>query len=124
MSPSEIAAWANRTFGPLEPGRAGALAAIRRADVEFRELVDAVYGIDPDDIAAEMADVMINLYRLAAHIGRPIADAVEAKMQVNLRRWWHRTGPGTGANCRVRNGGARSCRWCDAGDPLVEPEVK
>lgn len=80
---SDIAAWAEDTFGPTTVE-----ATVKRIDREFREFFR--------DPVKEAPDIVIFLYRLMAISGRDLDKAVDEKMAVNKARQWVLAGDGTG----------------------------
>jgi NTP pyrophosphatase (non-canonical NTP hydrolase) len=84
-SQATIARWSRRVFGEPESN----FAIADRADDEMCELLDA---LDEDDnnpeAAAEIADVVIVLYGLAARLGVDLRVEVNRKMQINRGRTW------------------------------------
>ncbi len=87
-----VAAWGEDTFGPV----ADPSTLVERAVTEMTELKEAAGAADPEAMAAEAADVVILLYRLAATQGFDLARAVDEKMHVNRSRRWRSAGDGTG----------------------------
>ncbi len=51
---------------------------------------------------AEIADVVIVLYRLASELGVDLLEEIDHKMQINRARQWHRTGDGHGYHVREK----------------------
>ena len=91
-----VTAWGEQTFGPV----ATPSVLVERARIEFDELVEAVKTGESGDVAQEMADVLIILYRLATIFGFEVSDAVDAKMKINRARQWRPKGDGTGSHVK------------------------
>ena len=91
-SQQSVAAWGEEAFGPVSDAR----ALVDRAMTEMAELREAVGNGETDESAAEAADVVILLYRLAATQGFDLAHAVDDKMRINRARRWRPAGDGTG----------------------------
>lgn len=88
-----VARWIRDTFGPV-PSNA---RIVSRANEEMAELLRTVTIDDSSpDLAEEMADVVIVLYRLAERLGVSLADEIDRKMAVNRARKWERDGSGSG----------------------------
>ena len=94
-----IEEWRAKTFG--KPPSLARMTA--RANEEMAELLRAVTTPDPrrHDIMMEVADVVIVLMGVAEITGGDLAEAVDAKMQINRRRRWNLTYRG-----RIRHDGA------------------
>lgn len=93
-----ICNWADQTFG-----KANVTSSYKRVLQEFEELQEAFHapGIyNPGKLAAECADVLITLYRLAEVIGCDLHDEVDKKMRINRNRTWKSNGDGTGQHVR------------------------
>lgn len=84
----DIAAWCEKTFGPIEAQR-----LVERAQEEMDELRVETLGYDKwtEDAVEEAADVVIILSRVPG-----LMDAVHRKMEKNKERQWHLKGDGTG----------------------------
>jgi NTP pyrophosphatase (non-canonical NTP hydrolase) len=93
---ASIAAWADETFGPAKD----LSVLIDRAQQEFAELTAAVAAGENNDIAAEAADIVILLHRLAHLSGADLTAAVDAKMSINRSRQWVRAGNGVGRHIK------------------------
>jgi NTP pyrophosphatase (non-canonical NTP hydrolase) len=89
---TSIAEWAEEAFGPVSDYS----ALVKRASLELIELEQAVYDGSKDEIANEIADVMILLYRLAELNKIDLAAAINKKMTINRKRRWLKSGDGTG----------------------------
>jgi NTP pyrophosphatase (non-canonical NTP hydrolase) len=85
-SDATIQQWARDAFGP--PPAPARIAA--RANEEMAELVMATHGdaIVPAEIAAECADIVIMLCRMADRLGFDLGAAIDEKMRVNRARRW------------------------------------
>lgn len=110
---TSIADWGYQQFGPA----GSSLKIGARANEEMSELMTALARAHSNQkVAEEMADVVIVLSQLAAHIGVDLRKEVDKKMEINRNRTWtktengyyHEKGPavlassGTGtANCYV-----------------------
>lgn len=89
-----IAAWAEETFGPVaEPFRLA-----ERAMLEMEELREALSCGSIEEVAHEMADILILLYRAAEETGIDLHKAVNEKMTINRARQWRAAGDGTGSH--------------------------
>jgi NTP pyrophosphatase (non-canonical NTP hydrolase) len=94
-----ISQWAEETFGPVSSN--ARVAA--RANEEMAELLRALTADDKNPgAAAEIADVMIVLYRLADRLGVDVQDQVNKKMEINAARTWSRSGDGHGYHVRPK----------------------
>ncbi len=91
-----IAEWAENTFGTV-PHHS---ALVTRAQIEMAELLDAVNSGNKDEIAAESADVIILLMRLAELSDFSLSDALDKKMKTNRSRTWISKGDGTGKHVK------------------------
>lgn len=83
---ASIQQWARDAFGPApNPSRIAA-----RANEEMAELLMAVNGdtLEPGEIAAECADIIIMLCRMADRLGFDLGAAIDEKMRVNRARRW------------------------------------
>jgi NTP pyrophosphatase (non-canonical NTP hydrolase) len=87
-----ITAWAEETFGAV----AHHPDLVKRALLELQELEEAVSKQSQIEIAGELADVMILLYRLAELNDIDLKKAIDEKMNVNRHRRWKKNGDGTG----------------------------
>ena len=93
---SSVSAWGEETFGPAT----GPDVLVVRAQVEMDELLEAVRSGDHGEVALEVADVFILLYRVATLCGVDVDAAVARKMQINRKRRWRRKGDGTGSHIK------------------------
>lgn len=94
-----ITAWASATFGRV---RSNARVAAR-ANEEMAELLRAIAESESSRGApAEIADVVIVLYRLASELGVDLHDEIDHKMAINRARRWQQTGDGHGYHVRER----------------------
>jgi hypothetical protein len=84
-----ISAWGEETFGPAKHPE----VLVDRAVLEFDELREATRNGHADDVAHEIADILILLYRVGTQ-------AVAEKMAINRRRRWIRKGDGTGRHAK------------------------
>lgn len=75
-----VAKWADETFGP-----AAIVTMYERVLQEWEEM-RASRALGQEQVAEEMADVIICLYRLIYHLD---PQAIEKKMAVNRARQWH-----------------------------------
>ena len=91
-----ICAWAEETFGPARD----AATLHRRAMPEMEELADALVAGDRQEIAHELADIVILLYRVAHESGVDLHAAIDEKMAINRARQWVPTGDGTGKHVK------------------------
>lgn len=92
-----ISTWADDTFGPSGSNARGAA----RANEEMAELLGILTVDDASPkAAAEIADVLIVLYRLATRLGVDLHAEVDRKMAVNRAREWKRDGSGHGYHVR------------------------
>lgn len=88
-----ISRWAEETFGPA--GSNASVAA--RANREMSELIQKLAANDAHpEAAAEVADVLIVLYRLATRLGSNLHEEVDRKMAINRQREWTLDGDGHG----------------------------
>ena len=93
-----IAAWGEETFGPaMHPE-----ALVDRARIEFDELREAVVNGEAQEIAHEIADIFILLYRVGAIAGCDVNQAVVEKMSINRARRWIKKGDGTGHHVKEK----------------------
>lgn len=88
-----ISAWANSTFGPTGTN----LRVAIRANEEMAELLQKL-AIDDShpQMAEEVSDIFIVLYRLAQRQGFDIHEEIDKKMATNRRRKWKLDGSGCG----------------------------
>lgn len=88
-----ITRWIEETFGP-----AGSNArVVARANEEMAELLKDVTSDDAHpNLANEMADIVIILYRVATRLGVNLLEEVDKKMAVNRARAWDLDGTGCG----------------------------
>jgi NTP pyrophosphatase (non-canonical NTP hydrolase) len=94
---ASVTAWANETFGTA--GSNARVAA--RANEEMAELLRALTADDSSDkAAAEVADVVIILYRLATRLGVDLLDEIDKKMAINRAREWAQDKTGHGYHVR------------------------
>ncbi len=93
---SSVTTWGEQTFGPASTPD----VLVARAAVEFDELMEAARAKDKDEVAHEMADVLIILYRVATIFGFDLNAAVDAKMRINRARKWAPKGDGTGSHIK------------------------
>jgi NTP pyrophosphatase (non-canonical NTP hydrolase) len=91
-----LSAWGEETFGPTTAPD----VLILRAQMEMAELLDAARSGNADDVALEIADVFIMLYRVGTQFGVDVDQAIARKMQINRRRRWQRKGDGTGSHIK------------------------
>ncbi len=92
-----ISKWAVDTFG--EAGSNASCAA--RANAEMAELIQALASNDNHpNASAEVADVLICLYRLADRLDIDLHDAVDEKMAINRARKWKLDGNGHGSHVK------------------------
>lgn len=78
-----VTEWANSTFGPATVER-----QLERAEEEWAEVYAAKErGKSDRDIAIEVADTIICLYRVLSQLGFP--SAIDYKMAVNRSRQWN-----------------------------------
>ena len=91
-----ICAWAEETFGPAT----SATTLHARAMPEMEELADALMAGDRQEIAHELADIVILLYRVAHESGVDLHTAIDEKMAINRARQWMPTGDGTGKHVK------------------------
>lgn len=90
---NSIVAWIEATFGPV-PTNA---RIVSRANEEMAELLRCVTLDDAHpDLAEEMADVVIVLYRLAKNLGVNLQEEVDRKMAKNRSRSWKLDHQGSG----------------------------
>ncbi len=95
-----ITDWANRTFGE------GAYEAVcKRAVDEIQEFLQAVADDRRAGVKAEMPDVLITFFRLAAVLGFDLLESVDDKMAVNRLRRWKSNGDGTGQHIPAHTDG-------------------
>lgn len=88
-----VSRWADETFG--SGGSNASVAA--RANIEMAELIMALTNDDNDPKAiAEVADIVIVLYRLVARANTDLAAEIDKKMAVNRARTWRLDGHGHG----------------------------
>ena len=88
-----ISDWIEQTFGPVGSNA----RVVARANEEMAELIRSVT-IDDNhpDLAEEMADVVIVLYRAATRLGVDLHQEIDRKMAVNRGRKWQLDGSGCG----------------------------
>lgn len=92
-----ISEWAEQTFGPVTSN--ARVAA--RANEEMAELLRHLTADDAHPAAAaEVADVVIVLYRLATRLGVDLHQEIDRKMAVNRGRVWRRDHTGHGYHTR------------------------
>lgn len=92
-----ISAWSQATFG--DAGSNAVVAA--RALEEMAELLRALTHDDNSQLAAaEIADTVIVLYRLADRMGFDLHAEIDRKMQVNRTRHWAVGSDGIGYHVR------------------------
>lgn len=92
-----VTAWANETFGVAKSN--ARIAA--RANEEMAELLRALTADDANPAAAaEVADVVIVLYRLASYLGVDLMREIDAKMAINRARAWAKDASGHGYHVR------------------------
>lgn len=94
--------WQLATFGPLEPGTAGAERAYERVCEEWTELEETHPRESAKNID-EAADIVITLAAYVGHLGDDLARAVERKMAINRARKWIITEDGCGYHVKDRN---------------------
>jgi NTP pyrophosphatase (non-canonical NTP hydrolase) len=93
----EISQWAVDTFGDASSNMRVAI----RANEEMSELLRALSADDNSAKAgAEIADIVIVLYRLADRMGLSLHHEVEIKMEINRNRVWVMSGDGHGHHVR------------------------
>lgn len=91
-----VTEWANATFGV-----AGSNARVAARANEMAELLRAITVDDASPMApAEVADVVIVLYRLATRLGVNLHDEVDKKMAINRARQWKLDATGHGYHVR------------------------
>lgn len=94
---ASVTAWANETFGQAKSN--ARIAA--RANEEMAELLRALTADDANPAApAEVADVVIVLYRLASYLGVDLMQEIDAKMAINRARVWAKDASGHGYHVR------------------------
>lgn len=88
-----ISQWIEETFGA-----AGSNArVVARANEEMAEMLRDVTADDSHpNLAEEMADVVIVLYRIATRLGVDLHDEIDKKMLINRARKWTLDGTGCG----------------------------
>ncbi len=91
-----ICAWAEETFGPAT----SAATLHARALPEMEELSDALRTGDRQEVAHELADIVILLYRVAQESGVDLHTAIDEKMAINRARQWVPAGDGTGKHVK------------------------
>lgn len=91
-----IAAWGEETFGPA----AHPEVLVDRAALEFDELREATRNGNAAEVAHEIADILILLYRVGTIFGCDVQKAVAEKMAINRNRRWIRKGDGTGRHVK------------------------
>lgn len=92
-----VSAWAEQTFGSASSN--ARVAA--RANEEMAELLRCLTADDASPrAAAEVADVVIVLYRLATRLGVDLLGEIDRKMAVNRARKWALTTDGHGYHVR------------------------
>jgi NTP pyrophosphatase (non-canonical NTP hydrolase) len=91
-----ISAWGEETFGPAKHPE----VLVDRAVLEFDELREATRNGHADDVAHEIADILILLYRVGTIFGCDVQKAVAEKMAINRKRRWIRKGDGTGRHVK------------------------
>ena len=97
---STISRWASETFG--NPNSNARVAA--RANEEMSELLrELTIDDNGEGAAAEVADVLIVLYRLADRMGFDIHAEVDKKMAINRQRKWALDASGNGYRHRKMN---------------------
>lgn len=88
-----ITKWRDETFGQRKSNMQHAL----RAQKEMVELLEELATDDASPkAAAEIADIFIVLYGLAAHLGVDIHEEIDRKMAINRARKWNLDGAGSG----------------------------
>jgi hypothetical protein len=96
---TSISSWANETFGPA--GSNARVAA--RANEEMAELLRALTADDASPKAgAEVADIVIVLYRLATRLGIDLHAEIDRKMAINRAREWKLDATGHGYHVRPK----------------------
>lgn len=94
-----ISAWSQATFG--DAGSNAVVAA--RALEEMAELLRALTHDDNSQLAAaEIADTVIVLYRLADRMGFDLHDEIDRKMAINRARRWEVGSDGIGYHVRKK----------------------
>jgi hypothetical protein len=90
---ASISRWIEETFGP-----AGTNArVVARANEEMAEMLRSVTSDDNHpELAEEIADVFIVLYRVASRLGVDVHAEIDRKMAVNRARKWALDGTGCG----------------------------
>ena len=91
-----VTAWGEETFGPVTHPE----VLIDRARMEFDELREAVIAGHSREIAHEIADILILLYRVGTIAGCDINQAINEKMAINRGRRWIKKGDGTGRHIK------------------------
>lgn len=93
----EISQWAVETFGDASSNMRVAV----RANEEMSELLRHLSTNDNHpEAGAEIADIVIVLYRLADRMGLSLHHEVEIKMEINRTRTWSMDGDGHGHHIR------------------------
>lgn len=102
----EISQWAVDTFGDASSNMRVAV----RANEEMSELLRCLSSDDNSAKAgAEIADIVIVLYRLADRMGLNLHHEVEIKMEINRHRVWVMSGDGHGHHVREKQSAAQIC---------------
>ncbi|MGX1197431.1 MazG-like family protein [Parvibaculum sp. MBR-TMA-1.3b-4.2] len=91
-----ICAWAEETFDPAK----SAATLHARALPEMEELADALRTGDRQEVAHELADIVILLYRVAQESGVDLHTAIDEKMAINRARQWVPADDGTGQHVK------------------------
>ncbi len=96
-----ITTWQRETFGETTPWH-----AFQRMQKEYWELRDLIHAMDHGrkvalgEVAGELADVLITLYRVAEVSGINLEAAVDHKMQINRARKWAVDATGNGQHIK------------------------
>ena len=93
-----VSEWATKTFGyPKSPE-----VAIQRMLVECKELEDKLESgaATHEDIADEIADIIICGYQAMTTIGFDMNACVDHKMEINRARKWKLNNDGTGQHVK------------------------
>lgn len=118
-SEHSIATWADDTFGPATSN----MRIAARANEEMSELLRALSVDDNNQkAAAEIADVVIILTRLARNLGTGIASEVCGKMEINRSRRWNKDNTGHGYHVRNKTVSASGDGSADRPGPDTQAE--
>ena len=93
-----VSMWADETFGAPSSN----MSIGTRANEEMAELLRALAkGKSNDEVATEVADVVIVLYRLADRLGVDLGEAIDRKMRINRARRWNVGADGHGYHVKA-----------------------